>query len=203
MEKRNQMTALRLQTGEWTSEIPSLPLGECKCESFHNRHCSAAYHTGWKDNRTLSGISTIQTAVWQQHVQWNSNSTVGLSTVHHTAAEHHTETALAVLVYPQYIILQQNITQKQHWQYWSIHNTSYCSRTSHKDGNSRISLYTLQKNITQKYNNSSISVHNTYCSRSSSHKATAMAVSLSVHPQDKLHCTRSEEHHTKRQQWQY
>ena len=52
------------------------------------------------------------------------------------------------MVYPQYTILRENITQRQEWQYHyqSIHNTllihkTYCNRTSHKETATAGSIY--------------------------------------------------------------
>ena len=51
----------------------------------------------------------------------------------------YSRTAIAVLVYVQDITLQQNTIQRQQWQYWSIHNTSHCSRT-YRNSNGSFSL---------------------------------------------------------------
>ena len=86
---------------------------------------------------------------------------------------------MAVLVYPHTIL--QNITQRQQWQYWSIHNTLYC-RTSHRD--------------------SSIGLSTIHCSRTS-HRDRNGSITISLSTTHHLF-TRpiATEHHTKRQQWQ-
>ena len=102
------------------------------------------------------------------------DSSIGLSTIHCTAGEHHTETAVlvypqyttaaehhtetAVLVYPQYTVLQENITQRQ--QYWSIHNTLYCRRTSHRD--SSIGLSTIHCTAGEHHTETAVLVYPQY-----------------------------------------
>ena len=139
-----------------------------QCWSIHNTsHCSRTPHR-------------------------DSNGSVGLFTIHHTAAEHHTETAMAVLVYSQYITLQQNTTQRQQWQCWSIHNTSHCSRTSCRNSNGSFSLSMIHSIAAEHHTEKQWqywSIHTPYFSRTL-HRDSNGSFGLST-----VHCTAGE-HHT-------
>ena len=131
-----------------------------QCWSIHNTsHCSRTSCRNSNGSFSLSMIHSIeaehhtekQWQYWSIHTPYfsrtlhrDSNGSFGLSTVHCTAGEQHTETA--VLVYPQYTVLQENITQGQ--QYWSIHNTLQQNITQRQQ---YWSIHnTQQRNITQR-----------------------------------------------------
>ena len=168
-----------------------------QCWSIHNTsHCSRTSRRNSNGSFSLSMTHSIaaehhtekQWQYWSIHTPYfsrtlhrDSNGSFGLSTIHCTAGEH-TETA--VLVYPQYTVLQENITHRQ--QYWSIHNTLYCRRTSHRD--SSIGLSTIHCSRTS-HRDSSTGLSTIHCSRTS-HRDRNGSITISL---STTHCTYSQD----------
>ena len=172
-----------------------------------------------------------QYIVLQQNIT-QSNGHNGLSTIHHTAGEHHTETGMAVSlsVYPQHTtysqdLLQQNITQRNSNSRINlyIHTTSNCRRISCWDDSGRISLYTLHH--TREEHHTEIQQQQYQCPQyilrqiitTQRDSNSSITISLSTLQKNitqrdsngsitvspsTIHCT-AKEHHTKRRQRLY